>query len=201
MPSKTETKLYESPQAQIVLCVMAKGVKHHGTRSSDRNAALKGSHARRLERSKDMHGKTPGVNMRSFYLISASRDHVLSAREQSIVQANHGVKAPLQRMRPGDGVVFYSARHQLRGKEPCQRFTAIATVADGDVYQERVSETWKPWRRPAVFDEHFREIDVKEVLGRLECLGRGRGSWGVYLRRGFIKMSGTDWEVLVGPCA
>lgn len=145
-----------------------------------------------------MRGNAPRSSTRSFYLISASRDHVLSARDQAIVQANHGVKAPMQRLRPGDGIAFYSARHQLKGKDPCQRFTALATVGDGDMYQERMSDTWKPWRRPAVFEEGFKEIEIKEVLSRLQCLGNGRQGWGVYLRRGFIKMSASDWEVLVG---
>lgn len=151
-----------------------------------------------MEPAKNMLGNAPRSSTRSFYLISASRDHVLSARDQAIVQANHGVKGPMQRLRPGDGIAFYSARHQLRGKEPCQRFTAMARVGEGDMYQQRMSDTWKPWRRPAVFEEGFREIDVKQVLSRLQCLGNGRQGWGVYLRRGFIKMSAYDWEVLVG---
>merc|ERR1712098_144887 len=133
---------------------------------------------------------------RSFYLISASRDHVNSGRSHSIVQANHGIKAPLPRMRPGDGVVFYSARHQIKGKDLCQRFTAIATVDYGEPYQEQVSETWKPWRREATYEEDVHEVDVKDVLGKLGCLGRGKEGWGVYLRRGFMQIGPEDWEVL-----
>lgn len=171
---------------------MAEGLNNHVTSSPDQKATTERTSGRR-EAGKAMRGNAP----RSFYLISASRDHVLSARKQSIVQANHGVKAPMERLRPGDGVAFYSARHQLKGKEPCQRFTAMATVADGHVFQERVTETFKPWRRVAVFEEGFKEIDINDVLGDLECLGKGKGKWGVYLRRGFIRMTRLDWEVLV----
>lgn len=133
---------------------------------------------------------------RAYYLIIATRDHVRSAISSSIVQANHGVRPPLMRMHPGDGVVFYSPRYEIKGKDACQRFTAIAKVDKGDVYQEQVTEKFKPWRRRASFEGKAREVDVKDVLRKLDCLGRGEGSWGVRLRRGFMKISEADWKVL-----
>ena len=104
----------------------------------------------------------------------------------------------MARLQPGDGVVFYSPTHALHAKprQPCQRFTAMATVGEGEPFQEPVTETFRPWRRKAVFEQKVREVDVKDVLGDLECLKRGECGWGWVLRKGVLKMGEADWLVL-----
>lgn len=80
--------------------------------------------------------------------------------------------------------------------EACQRFTAVATVSKGEVHQEQVTETFKPWRRKADFEGRAKEVDVKAVIGRLECLKKGKAGWGWVVRRGFLKIGEEDWRVL-----
>lgn len=122
----------------------------------------------------------PPSSTSRYFLIIASRNHVRAALEGAFCQANHGKKEPLQRMRKGDGVVFYSARETYEpnrkllsksksncgaestvraggGKgDVCQRFTAIGRVSGDEVYQVQL-EGWEPWRRDVRF------LDMKAV--------------------------------------
>lgn len=41
----------------------------------------------------------------------------------------------MKRMKPGDLIVFYSPQLHFHGTEPLKKFTAIARVKDGEVYQ------------------------------------------------------------------
>ena len=72
---------------------------------------------------------------RRFWIGVASRDHVNIAVKGAFVQLNHGKKAPLGRLKAGDGVIMYSPRTTYPDGEPLQAFTAIGTVVTGDVYQ------------------------------------------------------------------
>ena len=45
-----------------------------------------------------------------FWIGVVSRDHVANAVAHGFVQLNHGKKAPLQRLRAGDGLAMYSPR-------------------------------------------------------------------------------------------
>jgi len=47
---------------------------------------------------------------RRFWVGVASRAHIAIGVAGGFAQANHGKKAPLLRMRAGDGVVFYSPK-------------------------------------------------------------------------------------------
>lgn len=99
-------------------------------------------------------------------------------------------------MRQGDGIVFYSPRQQIKGKDMCQRFTGIATVENGEAYQHTTGENFKPWRRRAKFVESAKEVDVKAVLKDLECFKRGAPGWGHALRSGALKIGEEDWRTL-----
>jgi hypothetical protein len=46
----------------------------------------------------------------------------------------HGKAAPLKRIRPGDGVVYYSPTNVFRGNDGLQSFTAIGVVRNGAPY-------------------------------------------------------------------
>ncbi|HQU55255.1 MAG TPA: EVE domain-containing protein, partial [Saprospiraceae bacterium] len=47
---------------------------------------------------------------RKYWMIVASKDHVKQGIKQGIAQACHGKTSPLKRMRPGDGVIYYSGK-------------------------------------------------------------------------------------------
>ena len=65
----------------------------------------------------------------------ASAEHVRIGRSKGFMQVSHGKAAPLRRIHPGDGVVYYSPTNALGGKDKLQSFTAIGIVKDGAPYQ------------------------------------------------------------------
>ena len=81
-----------------------------------------------------------------FWIGVVSREHVHIGVNGGFIQLNHGKKAPLQRLRAGDGVVMYSPRTSYPDGEPLQRFTAIGVVSTGAIYQVEMAEDFKPYR-------------------------------------------------------
>ncbi|GMA95605.1 hypothetical protein GCM10025881_24290 [Pseudolysinimonas kribbensis] len=79
------------------------------------------------------------------------RAHVLVGVELGIAQTNHGAKAGIARMGPGDGFVFYSPKTSYPDGDPLQEFTAIGRVAPGEPWQAEDGE-WRPWRRKVDYD-------------------------------------------------
>jgi hypothetical protein len=73
--------------------------------------------------------------------------------KNGIIQANHGKMAPLKRLGIGDRVIYYSPKTQLQDGEPFKAFTAIAETKDDNIYQETISEDFKPFRRKARYDD------------------------------------------------
>ncbi|MFE3254726.1 EVE domain-containing protein, partial [Nocardia sp. NPDC059229] len=83
-----------------------------------------------------------------YWLGVVSRDHVRRGVELGFAQANHGKRAAVERMKAGDGLVYYSPRTGMREGEPIKSFTAIGTVADGPAWQvEEQGGCFRPWRR------------------------------------------------------
>lgn len=83
---------------------------------------------------------------RQFWIGVVSREHVQLGVKGGFIQLNHGKKAPLQRLRAGDGLAMYSPRTSYPDGQPLQCFTAIGVVNTGEVYQVEMSEAAKPYR-------------------------------------------------------
>jgi EVE domain len=157
-----------------------------------------------------------------YFLIAASRDHVLTGVRGGFCQANHGKHAPLKRMSKGDGVVFYSAKEHYIPKggsrsgsaDKCQKFTGIGRVADDEIYQVRVTDKFEPFRRNVHFlgadrddergweeQEEFKggareaSTSILPLIEKLEFI-TDKTRWGSNLRFGFLKISEGDWELI-----
>ena len=122
-----------------------------------------------------------------------SRDHVLRGVALGIAQIGHGKKGGLQRMTPGDHLVYYSPRESLGDGAPLQAFTAIGRVADDEVWQADEGDV-RPWRRRVVYDTSAVEAPIRPLIGVLE-LTQGP-SWGVRLRRGLLEVSPADFALI-----
>lgn len=81
-----------------------------------------------------------------YWVIVASKNHVMRGVQSGIAQANHGKAAPLKRMNVGDGVLYYSPKLEFEGNEKLQAFTAIAQVVGEDVYQFDMGGGFIPFR-------------------------------------------------------
>ncbi len=83
----------------------------------------------------------------NYWIVVVSRDHGQLGVKGGFIQANHGERSALDRMRPGDRLVIYSPR-ELHG-EPgrLQAFTALGAVGEGEVWQAEMGPGFKPFRR------------------------------------------------------
>jgi hypothetical protein len=123
----------------------------------------------------------------------ASAEHVRLGRSQGFMQVCHGKAAPLKRVQPGDGVVYYSPTSIFRGDDRLQSFTAIGVVRDGAPYQVDMDGGFSPFRR----DVNWRvaaEVPIKPLVGRLQFT-TGR-NWGFQLRFGLFEISGHDMAMI-----
>ena len=137
------------------------------------------------------------------WLCVVHRDHVLSGVELGIVQTNHGVRSGIQRMSPGDGLVYYSPKTAYPDGDPLREFTAIGRVADDAVFQDAdgavmtnaFGEPYRPWRRRVDYDQFAVPTSVRPLIPVLDFTSASP-NWGFQLRRGLIELSRNDFETI-----
>ncbi len=141
-----------------------------------------------------MNGAQQAVPQRRYWLGVVSRDHVRRGVALGIAQANHGNRAPVERMRPGDGLVYYSPRTGIREGAPIRAFTALGTIDQCAAWQAQDEGDFRPWRRAVIYREDAREVPVDALRGELDLTSVH--NWGVVLRRGLVELSTHDFEVI-----
>jgi hypothetical protein len=124
----------------------------------------------------------------------ASAEHVRLGRSQGFMQVCHGKAAPLKRICPGDGVVYYSPTEIFGGKDKMQSFTAIGVVKDGVPYQADMGGGFCPFRRDVSWHA-AEEVPIKPLLGGLEFTTAG-SNWGFQLRFGLFEISARDMALI-----
>jgi len=132
--------------------------------------------------------------MSKYWIAVASADHARRGHASGIMQVCHGKGAPLRRVRPGDGVVYYSPTVAFRGKDRLQAFTTIGRVKDGEVYQADMGGGFEPFRR----DVDYCAADaapIAPLIDRLEFT-RGKRNWGYAFRFGLVEISKADFEAI-----
>lgn len=129
----------------------------------------------------------------------ASAEHVRVGRSQGFMQVCHGKAAPLRRIQPGDGVVYYSPTSVFRGKDQLQSFTAIGVISDGSPYQVDMDGGFMPFRRDVDW-RTAEEVPIRPLLGQLEFTTAKR-NWGYQLRFGLFEISGHDMATIAAAMA
>lgn len=132
--------------------------------------------------------------MTSYWIGVASRDHVLGAVRGGFCQLSHGKEAPLRRLLPGDRLVYYSPREQMKAGDSIQAFTAACEVLAEEPYQVEASSAFRPFRRSVRYF-HGRDASISGLLTQLSFT-TGRSSWGIAMRRGFFEISLADYRVI-----
>lgn len=132
--------------------------------------------------------------MTKYWLAVVQREHVLRGVSLGIVQTNHGVKSGVQRMKPGDGLVYYSPKTAYPDGDPLREFTAIGTVAEGEPWQVEEG-SFQPWRRKVEYDPTAVATPIAPLLDILE-LTRGNKNWGFIMRRGQVELSQNDFQAI-----
>src|SRR4051812_11616607 len=99
-----------------------------------------------------------GVATRRHWVLVVSRDHARLGVCGGLVVANHGERAPLARMSPGDGVLIYSPTTTYPHGEPLRAVTIVGEVI-GD----------EPEPSPVIVGGFRRAASLREIeLLRLE---------------------------------
>ena len=141
-----------------------------------------------------------------YWLGVVQREHVLRGVELGIAQLNHGAKAPVRRMSPGDGFVYYSPRASMKSAaypegDPLREFTAIGVIADGEAYQDDSvmypGSDFRPWRRRVDYVMDAAPAPIAPLLDVLE-LTRGNRNWGLVMRRGHVQLTKHDFDAIAG---
>jgi predicted RNA-binding protein len=130
--------------------------------------------------------------MSKYWAIVASRDHVQRGIEGGFAQACHGKCAPLKRLKPQDGVIYYSSKERFGEPEPCQAFTAIGSVVDEDVFQVKMSENFSPFRRRVNFVP-CRVVKIQPLIAELSFI-KDKQHWGAPFRFGLLEIPEHDYQ-------
>ena len=131
---------------------------------------------------------------RNYWIVVASKDHAVYGVENSIVQANHGKRAALDRMRPGDEIAIYSPREAFGMPGRLQAFTALGRVADDKVWQADMGGDFKPFRRRVEYSR-VKDAPLQPLLARLNFI-RNKNSYGVVFRFGVVKVPEPDFHII-----
>jgi len=108
------------------------------------------------------------VSNRNVRIALVSRSRVQVGVKGGFIQFNHGKKAPLQKLRAGDGLIMYSPRTSYPDGEMFQSSTAIGVVTSEEIYQMEMTFEFKPFR---VDVEHCSfKFAAATVVLRVLCL-------------------------------
>jgi hypothetical protein len=132
--------------------------------------------------------------MSAYWIAVASAEHVRRGRAAGFMQVNHGKAAPLRRVRPGDGIIYYSPTTIMGEKDGLQAFTAIGTVREGEPYEGDMGGGFTPFRRDVEWTV-AEETPIKPLLDRLEFTA-GKSNWGYQLRFGLFSVSAADFALI-----
>ena len=101
--------------------------------------------------------------MTRFWVGVVSKEHVLRGIEGGFCQVCHGKKAPLNRMKKGDYLLYYSSKYQLNGQEKLQAFTAVGKILDDTAYQVEMFEDFFPFRRDVSYYQPVKDCHIEQV--------------------------------------
>ncbi|OBQ59259.1 EVE domain-containing protein [Mesorhizobium erdmanii] len=132
--------------------------------------------------------------MSACWVAVASAEHVRRGRRDGFMQVNHGKAAPLRRIKPGDGIVYYSPTTILGEKDGLQAFTAIGTVREGEPYQGDMGSGFTPFRRDVDW-ALAEEASIKPLLQQL-AFTAGKSNWGYQLRLGLFEITDRDFRLI-----
>lgn len=128
------------------------------------------------------------------WIAVASAEHVRIGQQAGFMQVCHGKVAPLRRIQPGDGVLYYSPTTTFRGKEKLQAFTAIGMAKDREPYQVDMGENFCPFRRDVKWLK-ARNAPIAPLLDELD-FSAGKRNWGYQFRFGLFEISEHDLQII-----
>ncbi|TGK00177.1 EVE domain-containing protein [Leptospira langatensis] len=129
-----------------------------------------------------------------YWIVVASKEHAMRGISEGMIQACHGKKGPLSRMRKGDWVLVYSSKEIFGGSEACRKFTSIGKVSDDLMYPFQMSSDFCPFRRNVEY-VNAKEADILPLIPSLEFIPNKK-SWGFPFRTGFLEIGPKDFLLI-----
>jgi hypothetical protein len=127
-----------------------------------------------------------------YWIIVASREHVLLGVAGGFAQAGHGKRSGLSRMHAGDRIIYYSPKKVYGGDEPLHAFTALGEVSDEEIVQVEMSPGFRPFRRNVKYQQTG-VVTIEPLINELDFI-RNKKSWGYAFRFGLIEIQKTDFD-------
>ena len=134
--------------------------------------------------------------MPKYWIGVASRDHARAGEAGGFCQLGHGKHAPVKRLAPGDGIVYYAPRERLGEGDPVQAFVTIGRIRPGEAYLATQSEMFQPWRRDVDYLGCV-EAPIRPLLGELSFT-RNSPNWGYAFRRSSFTIPREDFLTIAG---
>lgn len=135
-----------------------------------------------------------------YWIAVACASHVERGVENGFMQVCHGKSGPLQRMKPGDGVVYYSPTKEMGDREKLQYFTALGFLQESAVYQVEQGDGFYPFRRDVIW-QATNPTPIRPLLDELN-FSAGKRNWAYPMRFGLFEITKEDFariqEVMVG---
>lgn len=126
-----------------------------------------------------------------YWIGVVSREHVLRGVAGGFAMLNHGSRPAIARLKPGDGIAFYSPKTALDGT-PLKAFTAIGQVLPGEPYAVEMTPSFTGYRRDIAFLP-AREVPLADLHDRLAFT---QGNWGMLARRGHFEITKADFTAI-----
>ncbi|HEV8083592.1 MAG TPA: EVE domain-containing protein [Chitinophagaceae bacterium] len=131
---------------------------------------------------------------KKYFLICASKDHVLKGVEGGFAQAGHGRKDLMSKPSKGDRIVYYSSKDKFENGKSLQTFTDIGEIIDSELYQPNTISKLKPYRRDVKYDKSV-DAEIRPLIEKLSFI-KNKKRWGFYLISGFREISKGDFEII-----
>jgi hypothetical protein len=133
----------------------------------------------------------PTMTGRHYWIGVVSKGHVDNAIAGGFAQFNHGRAGPLERMRAGDGLVYYSPRTDYPDGVALQAFTGIGRVRSGTVYQAEAGADFRPFRL-AVDYLPATPAPIRPLVEALTFI-HSKPHWGAAFRFGVVRVPAEDF--------
>jgi hypothetical protein len=128
------------------------------------------------------------------WIAVASAEHVRRGIEGGFMQVCHGKAGPVRRIRPGDGVAYYSPNETFGGADRLQAFMAIGRVREGDPYLVDMGGDFRPFRRDVAWANAM-PAPIRPLLDVLEFTADSP-NWGYRLRFGVLEIGEHDFALI-----
>ena len=132
--------------------------------------------------------------MNKYFLICATKDHVLKGVNAGFAQAGHGRKDYISKPSKGDWIVYYSSRDKLENGKLLQKFTAIGKITDDEAYQPDTRTNSKSYRRNVQYNKS-NDADIRPLIEKLSFI-KNKKRWGFYLISGFKEIVKEDFTLI-----